>query len=79
MYPCDSSLFAETSNLYKSIVVKEDLNCASLKEIQYYSGIKTSFLTFARQFYSLQNLHGITLLYCKYCNIKVMFYTYIFR
>ena len=49
MYSCDSSLFAETSKLYKSIVVKEGLNCAWPMEIQYYSGIRNSFLTSTKQ------------------------------
>ena len=49
MYSCGSSLFAETSKLYKSIVVKEGLNCASPMEMQYYSGIKNYFLISTRQ------------------------------
>ena len=49
MYLCGSSLFAETSKLYKSIVVKEGLNCASPMKMQYYSGIKNYFLTSTRQ------------------------------
>ena len=44
-----SSLLAETSKLYKYIVKQVGLNCASPMEIQYYSGIKNSFLTSTRQ------------------------------
>ena len=44
-----SSLIAETSKLYKYIVKQVGLNCASPMEIQYYSGIKNSFLTSTRQ------------------------------
>ena len=49
LYSCGSSLFAETSQFYKSIVVKEGLNCASRMEMQHYSGIKNYFLTSTRQ------------------------------
>ena len=58
----------------QSIVMNEDLNCASPMEIQYHSGIKITLLLPQHNLYSLQNLHDITLLYCI---IKVMFYTYI--
>ena len=49
LYSCGSTLFAETSKLYKSTVVKKGLNCASRMEIKYYSGIKNSFLNSTRQ------------------------------
>ena len=49
LYTCGSNLFAETSKLYKSIVVKEGLNCASPMETQYYSAIKSFFLSSTRQ------------------------------
>ena len=39
LYSRGSSSFTETSKLYKSIVVKEGLNCASPVEIQSYLGI----------------------------------------
>ena len=43
VYTCGSTLFPPESPLHRTIVCRQTLNCSSVMETQYYSGVSTAF------------------------------------